>query len=210
MLQSSKKSSLALKRFIYDIILTNSKFTKGIFMLDRDYTEDYTKDAEIIYEFHVDEGKKYALRHNIEESISLCTGIFTRFKKKMLNSFLKELDNLQNYYITDNNYLYTYDTSERNVKRVFNLDLAYNLSKSSHEYIHNNGDCFISALVDSYGYGAFERNEEGDYIGCFGFMDGTIGLTLWDVFEEDVYSILKKYIKEENTEVKSILPEYEL
>ena len=179
-------------------------------MLDKDYTEDFTKGVNIIHEFHVDKNKVQQLKYYIEESISSCTGLFSKYKKNRLKKFLEELDNIQDYYITENNYLFTFDNKEKLIKRVFDLGLSWDLSKSPHEYIKNSGDCLISALVESNGYGIFEKNEEGEYIGCFGCIDGTIGLTIWDIFKEDIYSILKKYIKEENVEVDSILPDFEL
>ena len=175
-------------------------------MLDKEYTEDFTQNAEILYEFHIDNIKKENFKYKIRESIDLCTGLFSKGKKRKLESFIKEIDSMSSYYITDNNYLYTING---NFKQVYDLGLSYDLSREPQEYINSN-DCYlISAMIDSMGCGQFERNENNEYIGCFGYFDGTACFTIWDIFEEDIYSVLKQYIKEEKID-SSILKEIEI
>lgn len=175
-------------------------------MLDTDYTEDYTKDAEILYGFHVDENKREYLKNKIIEAIASCKGLFSKFKKKKLEEMLDELDNIQTYYITDNNYLFTVI---KDSKYVYDLNLAYDLSKEPQEYLKDIGVDFISSYIDSSGCGCFEKNEAGEYVGSFGWFDGVSCITIWDIFQEDIYSVLKQYIKEEKVN-ESILSEFEI
>lgn len=175
-------------------------------MLDTDYTEDYTKDAEILYEFHIDENKREYLKNKIIEAIASCKGLFSKFKKKKLEEMLDELDNMQTYYITDNNYLFTII---KDSKYVYDLNMAYDLTKHPQEYLKDIGINLISSYIDSSGCGLFEKNEVGEYVGSFGWFDGVAEFSVWEIFQEDIYSVLKQYIKEERVH-ESILSEFEI
>lgn len=56
---------------------------------------------------------------------------------------------------------------------------------------------------------ALKKNEAGEYVGSFGRFDGVSCITIWDIFQEDIYSILKQYIKEERVN-ENILSEFEI
>ena len=94
-------------------------------------------------------------------------------------------------------------------KYVYDLNLAYDLSKEPQEYLKDIGVDLISSYIDSSGCGCFEKNETDEYVGSFGWFDGVACITIWDIFQEDIYSVLKQYIKEEKVN-ESILSEFEI
>ena len=104
---------------------------------------------------------------------------------------LQEITTIQDYYITANNYLYT-DVDDK--RHIYDLNLAYKLNKHPYEYLETID--IISAHIDSNGIGYFEKNEMGEYEGYFGWFDGVASLVLWDIFKEDIYTILTQYISE--------------
>ena len=180
-------------------------------MLDTEYTDDYTLNAEIIHEFQVDEFKRNNLIQCIEESINSCTGFFNKPKRKRLQNLLEEIKQLNTYYITDNNYLYTivYE-SDCKIKYAYDLRLCFNLEKDIYSNVSNYNDEYISVLIDSTGCGKFEINEDGTEDGRFGWIDGgTCAISIPDIYETNMYSVLNQYIDEKEN-IQSIVSEFEI
>ena len=175
-------------------------------MLEKEYSQDYTTGRDIIQEFHVDETKRNYFKERILEKMASTKGIFGKFKRKTYENFLNEIDRLGSYYITDNNYLYTY---EDNVKRVYDIGLCYDLKKMPNDrnklpagslYYIDTGmeNCWVCVNIDGSGVGSFEINEDGSEEGFSGIDAGSCMLAIWDVYEPDIYSTLLEYIKPEN------------
>lgn len=171
-------------------------------MLEKEYCQDYTIGHDIIHEFKVDETQLRYVKEQILKEIDSCKGLSGKFRKKIYKEYLEELENIKPCYITDNNFLCVF---EDNIKIIYDLSSCYDLCKMPNEQ-HKSpkgsayftdflDNCWVYASVDSSGFGRFEINEDGTEEGFFGFDDGVYSLSVWNVYEPDLYSVLLSYIK---------------
>lgn len=186
-------------------------------MLSKENFKDVTLGHEIVHEFLVDESKRRFLKEQIMITMESSRGMFNRGKRKKCERFLEELDELEPYYITDNKFLYTYEENGK-IKKIYDLELCYDLCK-----VPNNGeiltltqldfgvsDCWIGVKIDGTGIKSLYKSDdedeaflsEGDY--------GPYLITIWNLYEPDMYDILTEYIKtEEEIETLNSLKDLE-